>query len=166
MPPARTDPPVHSGPGRRGGDAHRILMPEHEQLGVLGGVTAQQHPGEGQQPARHLVQQRNDHANMVPAGIVPPISHAAMTFRARQARGPEFHRRGKPPTGRRESVGHPRPAGPAGARSHRTGPQPSDCTPRPSAVPADSRDHRVVETPLGPDRGRTSTSVFRAMRCR
>jgi hypothetical protein len=32
-------------------------MPEYEQLGVLGGVAAQQHPRYGQRLAGHLVQQ-------------------------------------------------------------------------------------------------------------
>jgi hypothetical protein len=61
-------------------------MPEHEHLGGLRGVTAQQHSGDGQQLAGYLVHQRNDHADMVPAEPAPPPLPAAMTFRARQDR--------------------------------------------------------------------------------
>jgi hypothetical protein len=63
---------------------HRILMPEDEQLGFLIGVAAQQHPGDGQQPAGHLVQHRDDHADMVPAENPLPSRPAAMTLRAPQ----------------------------------------------------------------------------------
>ncbi|MFB6957623.1 hypothetical protein ACFCYB_11350 [Streptomyces sp. NPDC056309] len=45
---------------------HSVLVPQHEQLGVLGGVAAQQHRRSGQQLPGHLVQQRNDQAEMVP----------------------------------------------------------------------------------------------------
>jgi hypothetical protein len=44
-------------------------MPEHEHLGGLLGVAAQQHSGDGQQLAGHLVQQRNDHADMMSADL-------------------------------------------------------------------------------------------------
>ncbi|MET7310269.1 TetR family transcriptional regulator C-terminal domain-containing protein [Streptomyces sp. NPDC005571] len=60
-------------------------MPEDEQLGFLIGVAAQQHPGDGQQPAGHLVQHRDDHADMVPAENALPSRPAAMTLRAPQA---------------------------------------------------------------------------------
>jgi hypothetical protein len=64
---------------------HRILMPEDEQLGFLIGVAAQHHPGDGQQPAGHLAQHRDEHADMVPAENPPPSRPAAMTLRAPQA---------------------------------------------------------------------------------
>src|SRR5207244_779574 len=67
---------------------HRILVPEHEQLGILRGVAAQKRPGDGQQPADHLVKQRDDHRDMVPAETGPPLPPAAMTFRARQGSPP------------------------------------------------------------------------------
>ncbi|MFF3468964.1 transcriptional regulator [Streptomyces sp. NPDC002619] len=59
-------------------------MPEYEQLGVLGGVATQQHPGNRQQLAGHLVEDRDDHADMVPAESAPPPRPAAMTLRAPQ----------------------------------------------------------------------------------
>lgn len=62
-----------------------VLMPEHEQLGILCCVAAQQHPGDAQQLAGQLVQHRSEHADMVPAEIARPLLPAATAFRARQA---------------------------------------------------------------------------------
>jgi hypothetical protein len=43
-----------------------VLVPEHEQLRVLGDVTAQQHRRNGQQSPGQLVQQRHDHQIVIP----------------------------------------------------------------------------------------------------
>lgn len=43
-----------------------VLMPQHEQLGAIRGVTAQRHRRDGHQPPGHPVQQRHDHADMIP----------------------------------------------------------------------------------------------------
>ncbi len=43
-----------------------VLVPQHEQLGVLRGVTAQRHRRDGQQPPGRPVRQRHDHADMIP----------------------------------------------------------------------------------------------------
>ncbi|WP_185845958.1 hypothetical protein [Kibdelosporangium aridum] len=42
-----------------------VLVPEHKQFGVLGGVTAQQHHRNTQQSSGQLVQQRHDHQTMI-----------------------------------------------------------------------------------------------------
>jgi hypothetical protein len=41
-----------------------VLVLEHEQFGVLGGVAVQQHRGDGQQSSSQLIQQR--HRIMIP----------------------------------------------------------------------------------------------------
>jgi hypothetical protein len=38
-----------------------VLVPEHEQFGILRGVTTQQHRRNGQQSPGQVVQQRHDH---------------------------------------------------------------------------------------------------------
>lgn len=68
---------------------HRVLVPQHQQFGVLGGVPARQHRGNGQQPTSGLVQQRDDHPRSIPATTDPlwtRPSPAAMTLRAPQGR--------------------------------------------------------------------------------
>lgn len=43
-----------------------VPVQQHEQLGVLRGVTAQQHRRDGQQPPGRPVRQGHDHADMLP----------------------------------------------------------------------------------------------------
>ncbi|EFE64953.1 predicted protein [Streptomyces viridosporus ATCC 14672] len=38
---------------------HRVPVPQHERLGALGGVAAQQHRRDGEQLPGHLVHQRS-----------------------------------------------------------------------------------------------------------
>ncbi|WP_223887002.1 hypothetical protein [Streptomyces viridosporus] len=66
---------------------HRVLVPQHGQLRVLGRVAAQEHRRDGQQLPGHLVQQRHDHSRMIPTapeGARDAPSLAAMNKRAPQ----------------------------------------------------------------------------------
>ncbi|WP_164836078.1 hypothetical protein [Actinacidiphila soli] len=62
---------------------HHVLVPQNEQFGVLRESVAHQHSGEGQKPPGHLVQQRHDHPDMVPAEDALLLLPAATTIRAR-----------------------------------------------------------------------------------
>lgn len=42
-----------------------VLVPEHEQFGILGGVMSEQHRRGRQQSTGQLVQQRHDHRIMI-----------------------------------------------------------------------------------------------------
>ena len=44
---------------------HRVLVPQYEQFGVLGGVPAEQDRRQGQQRTSCSVQQRNDHPGSI-----------------------------------------------------------------------------------------------------
>jgi hypothetical protein len=47
---------------------HRILVPEHQELGILGHLTPGQHPQAAEQTTNEQVDDRNDHSAMIPAG--------------------------------------------------------------------------------------------------
>lgn len=62
---------------------HNVLVPQHQKLRILGCLTAKQNHRNRQQLADHLVQQRNDHPNMLAAGSTS-LFRVAMTFWATQ----------------------------------------------------------------------------------
>ena len=47
---------------------HRVLVPQHQELGVLGHLAPGQHRQAAQQAANKQVDDRNDHSAMIPAG--------------------------------------------------------------------------------------------------
>ena len=47
---------------------HRVLVPEHQELGVLGHLMPGQHHQAAEQTTNEQVNDRNDHSAMIPAG--------------------------------------------------------------------------------------------------
>jgi hypothetical protein len=69
-----------SGPGRSGGAA-RVLVPEHQELGIFGHLTPGQHHQAAEQTANEQVGDREDHSAMIPAR---KTGHARSNNRAQQ----------------------------------------------------------------------------------
>ena len=67
VPRATAGRPAGSGPGRPDGE-DRVLVPEHQELGILGHLAPGQHRQAAQQTANEQVDDRNDHSAMIPAG--------------------------------------------------------------------------------------------------
>ena len=51
---------------------HRVLVPEHQELGILGYLTPGQHHQAAEQTAHKQVDDREDHSAMIPARKTPP----------------------------------------------------------------------------------------------
>ena len=47
---------------------HRVLVPEHQELGVLGHLMPDHHHQAAEQTTNEQVDDRNDHSAMIPAG--------------------------------------------------------------------------------------------------
>ena len=61
---------------------HRVLVPEHQELGILGHLALRQHHQAAEQTTNDQVDDRNDHSAMIPAG--KPV-HVRSSNRAPQA---------------------------------------------------------------------------------
>jgi hypothetical protein len=61
---------------------HRVLVPEHQELGILGHLTLGQHHQAGEETANEQIDDREDHSAMIPAR---KTGHARSNNRAQQA---------------------------------------------------------------------------------
>jgi hypothetical protein len=50
---------------------HRVLVPEHQEFGILGYLTPGQHHQAAEQTAHEQVAERKDHSAMIPAWKTP-----------------------------------------------------------------------------------------------
>jgi hypothetical protein len=75
---------------------HSVLVPEHQQLGILGHLGPGQHHQATQQTTYKLVDGRNDHSAMVPAPASPsrpdPLIEPHRLRRATKPSSPAQHR--------------------------------------------------------------------------
>jgi NADPH-dependent 2,4-dienoyl-CoA reductase/sulfur reductase-like enzyme len=78
----RVDPGIMQDLPHRGGRdpvaelaaQYRILVPEHQELGILGHLTAGQHTQAAQQTTYKQVDDREDHSGMISARKAPPAT--------------------------------------------------------------------------------------------